>query len=310
MCGYGYSCQVMLPLYQKVREVKVADAVKWLVESNEPFHGSVFTGIPDLYDVYGFRSTQEVGINQRADDYKEWFNQVAEAIFRRLPPGQCALFSQTDGKILDTEGRVICWLDKSVLLSNAATKYGCTLLWHKIAIDTSAEISSHRPCYTHLLAFGNQFTYHTRHFRTPDVFNRGQMTWEKATGINVCIIGISFLHYVVHTPVVINPFCGRGTILAIANCFGLSALGVEIATKRAKRAGQRDLRGDFLAIPVETLKVLGVRQDVLTLIDCSESTEVASEQAGDTGEGDEMWSSEMVGGEDEGGSGDEGSGDS
>jgi hypothetical protein len=257
----------MLPLYQKTREVVCDDAVNWLTGSEEPFNGSIYTGIPDLYDVYGFYSTQEVGINQRSEDYKTWFNVVAEAIFRRIAPGQCALFSQTDGKVLDIDGNVLCWLDKSVLLSIAAAKHNCTLLWHKIALDPGAQVSSHRPCYTHLLAFGKQFTYHTSLFQTPDVIDRGLMTWEKATGLNACIIGVAFLHYIVKTPVVINPFCGRGTILAVANCFGVAAVGIEVMAKRARRAGRRDLRKDLLSIPPEHLKLLGVRADVVTTIE-------------------------------------------
>lgn len=267
----------MLPLYQKTREVICDDAVNWLTNSDDPFVGSIYTGIPDLYDVYGFYSTQEVGINQRSEDYKAWFNVVAEAIFRRLAPGQCALFSQTDGKILDVDGNVQCWLDKSVLLSAAASKHNCTLLWHKIALDPGAQVSSHRPCYTHLLAFGKQFTYHTGLFQTPDVIDRGLMTWEKATGLNACILGVSFLHYVVKAPVIINPFCGRGTILAVANCFGVASVGIEVMAKRARRAGRRDLRNDMLSIPSDMLKLLGVRADVVTSIQQEVELKSASE---------------------------------
>ena len=37
---------------------------------------------------------------------------------------------------------------------------------------------------------------------------------------------------------VFDPFCGVGTVLAVANAFGLSALGVEKARKRAEQARQ------------------------------------------------------------------------
>jgi tRNA G10 N-methylase Trm11 len=34
----------------------------------------------------------------------------------------------------------------------------------------------------------------------------------------------------------VDPFCGRGTILAVANHCGLDAVGVEISRKRARKA--------------------------------------------------------------------------
>jgi hypothetical protein len=38
------------------------------------------------------------------------------------------------------------------------------------------------------------------------------------------------------TPVVVDPFCGVGTVLAVANAHGLDALGVEKHRKRAEQA--------------------------------------------------------------------------
>ncbi len=35
---------------------------------------------------------------------------------------------------------------------------------------------------------------------------------------------------------VVDPFCGRGTVLAVANELGLDALGVELSAKRCRAA--------------------------------------------------------------------------
>jgi tRNA G10 N-methylase Trm11 len=35
---------------------------------------------------------------------------------------------------------------------------------------------------------------------------------------------------------VVDPFCGLGSVLAVANSMGLDAIGVEIVAKRARRA--------------------------------------------------------------------------
>ena len=36
--------------------------------------------------------------------------------------------------------------------------------------------------------------------------------------------------------VVVDPFCGRGTILAVANVHGFDVVGVELSKKRARKA--------------------------------------------------------------------------
>jgi hypothetical protein len=48
---------------------------------------------------------------------------------------------------------------------------------------------------------------------------------ESTVGLEVCLLGIFFLKHVVRASRVINPFCGQGTILAVANYFGMPALG-------------------------------------------------------------------------------------
>lgn len=202
--------------YKKDRDVIFQDAVEWMYESDEPFTGSIFTGIPDMLDVHetttGSSSSsnngsnnnsssssgaslstcsksrrKEVGCEQLAEEYTAWLHKCALRLFSRLAPGECAIFSQTDTKVVDeATGRVLQWLDKSHLLSVAAEQVpGVKLLWHKIALDAAAADSSHRPCYTHVLCFGKHFTYPVSAFATPDIIDRGQMTWLKATGIHL-----------------------------------------------------------------------------------------------------------------------------
>jgi hypothetical protein len=40
---------------------------------------------------------------------------------------------------------------------------------------------------------------------------------------------------------IFDPFCGQGTVLAMANALGMIALGIEISPKRAKKAERLDL---------------------------------------------------------------------
>lgn len=186
--------------YRKDREVLLQDAVQWLSETEEPFAGSVFTGLPDMLDIQalgtGVQSAgasvstaskarrKVVGCEQLAEEYLAWMHKCAIRIFSRLAKGECAIFSQTDTRVIDeATGRVVQWLDKSHMLCAAADLVpGVQLLWHKIALDSQAAISSHRPCYTHVLCFGKHFTYKVSAFMTPDIIDRGEMTWLKATG--------------------------------------------------------------------------------------------------------------------------------
>jgi tRNA/tmRNA/rRNA uracil-C5-methylase (TrmA/RlmC/RlmD family) len=47
-------------------------------------------------------------------------------------------------------------------------------------------------------------------------------------------------------PVVVDPFCGVGTVLAVANTLGLGAIGVERNRKRAEEARALVVRAEEL----------------------------------------------------------------
>jgi tRNA G10 N-methylase Trm11 len=43
---------------------------------------------------------------------------------------------------------------------------------------------------------------------------------------------------------IVDPFCGVGTVLAVANQHGLDAIGIEIAASRAEKARDLVLSGE------------------------------------------------------------------
>jgi hypothetical protein len=55
-------------------------------------------------------------------------------------------------------------------------------------------------------------------------------------GVEACAVACRYL--VAHTPTrtIVDPFCGRGTVLAVANALGLDAIGVDIGAKRCRTA--------------------------------------------------------------------------
>lgn len=210
------------------RTVHTAEAVAWL-EAQPRFgpDASVVTSMPDSSEIpaLGF------------DGWRQWFTRTAELICAKVHDDAVAIFYQTDVKL---DGR---WVDKGFLVSLGAERAGSHCLWHKVVCRAPAGITTFgRPAYAHLLCF-------SRHKRLAkaesfaDVLPRlGEMTWARAMGLEACEAIAQFLVKFTATKTVIDPFCGVGTMLAVANRHGLDAIGVELSNKRAEKARELQLR--------------------------------------------------------------------
>ncbi len=66
----------------------------------------------------------------------------------------------------------------------------------------------------------------------------GAMPWPRAMGTAACEAVVRFLLSDTACRTVVDPFCGLGTLLAVANAAGLDAVGVELSRRRADRAGR------------------------------------------------------------------------
>lgn len=281
-------------LQTKPREVLCIDAVDWILGCDAPLAGSVFTGIPDIKDIPLFNNMKNSTALQRTEDYLSWSTSLLDGLFRRLAIGQVAIFNVTDAKVMTTSGDIVCWVDKSHLCSLSASKHQCNLLWHKIAINSEHHdsCSPYRPSYTHLLCYGKQMEYKLSQFRTPDVFDRGAMGWTKAIGLDACILGVAFLRDVVGTPLVIDPFCGHGTILAVANYFGLPSLGIEICVRRARQALARDVTSLIIQLSSTRLKQLGIVSG--DNVACDEDQRMSEESTNEDDDPNELVSEEAA----------------
>jgi tRNA G10 N-methylase Trm11 len=71
------------------------------------------------------------------------------------------------------------------------------------------------------------------------------MPWSRAMGVEACRVALRFVREETATRLVVDPFCGRGTVLAVANAMGFDALGIDLGAKRCKaaRALTLDLEG-------------------------------------------------------------------
>ena len=71
----------------------------------------------------------------------------------------------------------------------------------------------------------------------PDVLpDAGFMPWSRAMGTTACRVACAYLRDETEARIIVDPFCGRGTVLAVANAMGLDAIGVELSAKRCRAA--------------------------------------------------------------------------
>lgn len=180
----------------------------------------VITSLPDV---------SEVGLGLPA--WREWFLNAARRVIASVPDESASIFFQSDIK---REGR---WIDKGALVIRAAEDAGAHVLFHKIICRRPpGQLTLGRPGYTHMIAV-------SRAMKCPDilpvpdvVLDAGRQTWVRAMGIRAAAHAVRFARDHVGATTILDPFCGIGTVLAVANALGLDAIGVEKSRKRSEQA--------------------------------------------------------------------------
>lgn len=203
------------------RTVHCADATQFLREQTFADDHAVLTSLPDSSETKG----------RTFEEWQQWFTDAAELVVRATAPRSAAVFYQTDVK------RDGGWVDKAFLVQRGALAAGARLLWHKIVCRAPAGTATFgRPGYAHLLCFSRELRDDVDR-ATPDVLPElGAMTWPKAIGLQAAHAAVVWLRDHAGARGIVDPFCGIGTVLAVANHHGLAAIGVEIAASRAEKA--------------------------------------------------------------------------
>ena len=220
------------------RTVIRADALAWLAECPAEPHVSVITSLPDGSELpeYDF------------DAWRAWFVRAAEAVLRWVPDDGVAIFYQSD---VLSRG---VWIDKSFLVLSAAQATRHHLVWHKLVCRTApGRVSAGRPGYSHLLCLARE---PRPAFRTPlpDVLpDAGFEASQKAMGVAACALAVRFVLAETTARTVVDPFCGRGTALAVANAFGLDAVGVDRNANCCRAARQLSVSVSELAHGTEPM---------------------------------------------------------
>ncbi len=206
------------------REVHHGDGPTWLRQADLGPEHAIVTSLPDLSEL-----TLELNA------WRDWFTETAALICQQVHPSAVAIFYQTDIK---HQGR---WIDKGHLVHTGADRAGAHCIWHKMVCRTAAGGTTFgRPAYGHWLAFSRELRLAPGK-SSPDVLPElGEMTWSRAMPMSAATATCGFLLAHTSCRVVVDPFCGHGTMLAVANWHGLQAIGVELSKKRARKA--RNLR--------------------------------------------------------------------
>jgi hypothetical protein len=203
------------------RTVHHGDGIAWLGNAELGPEHAIVTSLPDVSELPALD----------LDAWQDWIVSTTTLIIQRTHPASVAMFYQTDIK---RDGRLI---DKGYLVQRAADAAGAACLFHKIVCRAPpGETTFGRPAFGHWLAF-SQDKRVSPGDATPDVLPElGTMTWSRAMPMTACVATCRFLQKHTACRVVVDPFCGRGTMLAVANDHGFDAIGVELSRKRARKA--------------------------------------------------------------------------
>jgi hypothetical protein len=203
------------------REVFHADALEWL-SAHAPLAGaSVVTSLPDGAELptLGFA------------EWCDWFVAAARLVLHSIAPGSMAVFFQSD--VLHRG----FWVDKGAMVSEAARAEGVDLLWHRIVCrKPPGSASFGRASYAHMLAFGRDVVPSPGAARVDVLPDGGFRPGVKAMGAIACRHACEDIVRTTRTRTIVDPFCGFGTVLAVANALGLDSVGVDLSAKMCRKA--------------------------------------------------------------------------
>jgi len=208
------------------RRVIQTEALAFLAANPADSGSSVVTSLPDLSEMP----------HLDFDGWRSWFVDAVRRVVAWVPDGGVAIFFQSDVR---HEGRLI---DKGYLVMQGAEAEGASVLWHKIVCrKPPGTLGFGRPSYSHMIcverASSSGAPRSPMRHPGPDVLpDAGFMPWTRAMGVEACRVAVRFLRDETQTRIVVDPFCGHGTVLAVANAFGFDAVGVDLGARRCKTA--------------------------------------------------------------------------
>jgi hypothetical protein len=202
------------------RIVHNADAIAWLQAQGKLVGASIITSLPDVSEL------PRLGL----DGWRRWFEDAAALAMSCTVDDGVAIFFQSDIKHAGH------WIDKGAMVSRAAERVDMNCLFHQIVCrKPPGSASFGRASYAHMLGFGRGPSRGQR-ARVDVLPDGGFKPGPKSMGVKACLDACQFVKAETNTRTVVDPFCGWGTVLAVANALGLDAVGVDIAPRMCRRA--------------------------------------------------------------------------
>lgn len=199
--------------------------------TSEVFCGDAFDVLPSVLspdDVDDFAIVTSLPDADEMDmpigEWLRWFREAARLCCSLADP---VVFYQTDRR---HDGMT---LSKAAMVMDAATTEGAAVRWHKIALRAEVgSVNVRRPTFAHLVAVGRG----ARPGRpTPDVIPNGPTLYSNGMSIPATEVAIEYVRSQ-HVAGVVDPFCGYGTVLRVAEAKGVLAIGIDIDPEQCERA--------------------------------------------------------------------------
>ena len=202
-------------------DIYQADGIEWCREN--PNAGAVVTSLPDPENIIFPEGSEYEGQPWR------WFRAAIEASAEATHPNAPLVLRQTDRRDNGTTSKAALAFD--VLLNRSDSDW--RLLWHKVILQQEPETTNiHRPTYSHLLAFGRSAVGPGS--RTPDVLRPGDKLYDNGMGLATAERAVEFAGSA--HEMIVDPFCGRGTVPVMADALGYSAIGVDLDPQQVAHA--------------------------------------------------------------------------